>query len=189
MDLGAARETKPQVVHIPWLHIAGETLALMAAMWWLWLVLGAVALAKLGHRVYENRRLVRSGIYDVDLMDGRTFERYLSILFQRLGYKVERTRYRGDYGADLILRRDGKRIVVQAKRWKKSVGVKAVQEAVASKGYYNADAAMVVANQAFTQQARILARANRVELWDRDRLVKETLSHPVGHASPATYSK
>jgi HJR/Mrr/RecB family endonuclease len=110
---------------------------------------------------------------------------YLAALFQRLGYRIERTGRRGDYGADLVVWRDGTKIAVQAKRWTKNIGVKAVQEAVASKGYYKADRAMVVANRPFTQQARILARANEVELWDRERLVREMLSHPVGDTVPA----
>jgi HJR/Mrr/RecB family endonuclease len=34
---------------------------------------------------------------------------------------------------------------------------------------------MVVTNRYFTQAARKLARANRVELWDRDQLVEALL--------------
>ena len=63
----------------------------------------------------------------------------------------------------------------QAKRYKSKVGIKAVQEAVASKGYYKCDRAMVVANNYFTNQARTLASRNKVELWDRKSLVKNLL--------------
>jgi arginyl-tRNA synthetase len=35
-------------------------------------------------------------------MSGKTFEKYLEVLFEKLGYRVERTRYIGDYGAGLI---------------------------------------------------------------------------------------
>ncbi len=34
----------------------------------------------------------------------------------------------GDYGADLVLSKDGRKIVVQAKRWKNVVGIEAVQQ-------------------------------------------------------------
>jgi restriction system protein len=188
--ISAARQTKPDAVHIHWLHVAGEALratwTLAAAFWWFWLLLATVAAVRLGYRIYQQRRLARSGIHEVDIMDGKTFEMYLATLFHRRGYQVEQTRYRGDYGADLVVRRDGTKIAVQAKRWTKNVGVRAVQEAVASKGYYNADAAMVVANRAFTPQARILARANGVELWDRERLVKEMLANPAAGTAQAT---
>jgi len=124
----------------------------------------------------RKKRLAASGIADIDTMDGKAFEEYLEVLFGKLGYKVERTRYVGDYGADLITRKDGVKTVIQAKRYGKAVGIKAVQEAVAAKGMYDCSEAMVVTNSTFTRAAAELARANRVVLWDRDRLVETLLS-------------
>jgi restriction system protein len=80
--------------------------------------------------------------------------------------------------------KDGQRIAVQAKRWTKAVGVKAVQEAVASKGIYKCADALVVANRPFTRQARTLAQANAVTLWDRDVLVAKLLA--VGNGAADT---
>ena len=144
--------------------------------WPLWLLLLLVALGKLAWRAYQTHRLSKSGITEIDRMSGHTFEEYLSTLFRRLGYHVELTSRHGDYGADLVVMKGKKRTAVQAKRWNKKVGVKAVQEAVASKGMYGCDAALVVANQEFTQQAQKLARANKVELWGRSVLVDKLLS-------------
>lgn len=73
-------------------------------------------------------RLKRSGIAEIDKMDGVQFEQYLGHLFRSQGYKAEVTKAAGGYGADLVLSKDGKRIVVQAKRYSKNVGLKAVQE-------------------------------------------------------------
>lgn len=56
------------------------------------------------------------------------------------------------------------------------MGVKGVQEAVAAKGYYGCQAAMVVTNSTFTEQAKVLAQANDVMLWDRTQLVAAVLS-------------
>lgn len=117
-------------------------------------------------------------------MDGATFEEFLDTLFRQLGYRVENTRYRGDYGADLVVSKDGFKTAVQAKRWSKRIGVKAVQEAVASAGYYKCHRALGVANRDFTKQARVLAHANNVELWDRDTLVSKLLA-VRGEAAPA----
>jgi restriction system protein len=136
---------------------------------------------KVAWRIYELRRLSRSGIAEVDRMDGTTFEVFLTTLFRRLGYGVEHTGRRGDYGADLVVTKDGQRIAVQAKRWTKTVGVKAVQEAVASKGIYKCADALVVANRSFRRQARTLAEANHVKLWDRDVLMAKLLA--VGNGS------
>jgi restriction system protein len=124
----------------------------------------------------RKRRLEASGIADIDQMDGKTFEQYLEALFERLGFQVERTRYVGDYGADLVVGKDGVKTIVQAKRWKKPVGVKAVQEAVAAKAMYGCTEAMVVTNSTYSKQAVELAKANKVVLWDRERLVDALLS-------------
>lgn len=144
--------------------------------WPLWLLLLLVALAKLSWRGYQMHRLSKSGISEIDRMSGHTFEEYLCTLFRRLGYRVELTRRHGDYGADLVITKGRHRTAVQAKRWSKRIGVKAVQEAVASKGMYGCDAALVVANREFTQQAQKLARANKVDLWGRGVLVSKLLS-------------
>src|SRR5947208_2473896 len=100
-----------------------------------------------------ERRLRRSGIREIDLTDGPTFEQRLAVLFRKMGYRVERVgETKGDFGGDLILSKDRKRTIVQAKRWGKNIGVKAVQEAVGARGFYKADAAMVVANREYTAQ-------------------------------------
>jgi restriction system protein len=149
----------------------------LVTVWIVPVALGALAIAAIvigiAKRVWRHRRFVSSGMADIDQFGGETFEQYLQVLFTKLGYRVERTKFRGDYGGDLVLRKDGVRTVVQAKRWAKSVGVKAVQEAVAAKGYYDCSEAMVVTNSTFTRQAAHLARKNGVVLWDRDVLMSK----------------
>jgi restriction system protein len=178
--LAEAKPAKPNLIG-PAAHGLEHDLI---AFWPLWLFLLLVALGKLAWRVYQLRRLSKSGIAEIDQMDGHTFEEYLRTLFRRLGYHVELTRRRGDYGADLVVTKGKKRIAVQAKRWSKSVGVKAVQEAVASKAMYSCDGALVVANRQFTKPAQKLAGANKVELWGRDVLVQKLLSVRGRAAAP-----
>lgn len=145
-------------------------------VWPLWVFVGVVFLIRLALAAYRWRRLARSGIREIDRMDGKTFEHYLEVLFTRLGFRVERTRYVGDYGADLVVSRDRVKTAVQAKRFRRKVGVAAVQQAVAAKAQYGCDKAMVVTNAFYTAQAVRLARANKVELWDRNHLVSALLS-------------
>jgi restriction system protein len=164
----------PDVAQAIEAFIDGVLIAL-PSFWPVFVLVGLIVLARVGYQLYRLRRLSRSGIAEVDQMDGATFERFLGTLFRELGYGVELTPHRGDCGADLVLTKDGRRTAVQAKRWSKRVGVKAIQEAVASKGYYRCDAALVVANREFTDQARELARANDVELWGRETLVSKLL--------------
>ena len=110
-------------------------------------------------------------------MDGKTFERYLGLLFEKLGYTVERVGHVGDFGADLILSKDGVKTAVQAKCYKReNVGIKAIQEAFGSVGYYHCEKAMVVTNSYFTNAAKTLAVSDNVELWGRKELINKLLT-------------
>jgi len=140
--------------------------------WPLWVCVGLMALAALAVGLWRQRRIARSGIEEIDRMTGLQFEQYLEWLFCQFGYRVSRTSYQGDYGADLVATKDGVKTAVQAKRSKRRIGIKAVQQAFASTGRYACQQSMVVTNASFTPQAIELARADNVELWDRNRLRK-----------------
>lgn len=120
-------------------------------------------------------RLKKSGIAEIDKMEGVQFEKYLGHLFRSQGYKAEVTQAAGDYGADLVLSKDGKKIVVQAKRYSKNVGLKAVQEVRGAVSHYGASAAWVVTNRDYTEQAYKLAKSNNVRLIGREELIEMLL--------------
>lgn len=113
----------------------------------------------------------KSGINDIDEMKGYQFEDFLLTLFKKKGFTVIQTKASGDFGADLILQRNEKRVVVQAKRYTKKVGIRAVQEAVSALAIYGAKEAWVVTNNYFTDAAVQLAKANSVKLINRDDLM------------------
>lgn len=150
---------------------------LYGALWPLAALLGFMLLVKAGVYLQRRRRYAKAGLADIDHFNGKEFEQYLEALFKKLGYQVRHTPYQGDFGADLVLQQGGEKTVVQAKRYNRRVGVKAVQEAVASKDYYRCDKAMVVTNSYFSRQAEALAKANRVELWDRDTLASRIIAN------------
>lgn len=156
--------------------VVGAVWVLFKLFWPLWVPMLLIFIVRVALKLYKNARLAKSGIAELDKLGGEDFEKYLELLFRKLDYKVMRTPYQGDYGADLVLQKDGVQTVVQAKRYDRSVGVKAIQEAVAAKEYYKANQAMVVTNSYYSQQAKKLAAANQVELWDRDKLVNLLLS-------------
>ncbi|GGI16592.1 restriction endonuclease [Gottfriedia solisilvae] len=124
----------------------------------------------------RNERLRQSGINEIDKMDGVAFEKYLKELFVKMGYSVKLTSVTGDYGADLILEKNNKKIVVQAKRYSKSVGIKAVQEVKSAMSHYKAREAWVVSNSFYTQAAINLAKSNNVRLIDRKELIEQSLA-------------
>lgn len=158
---------------------------MMIIFWPFTVVIVGTMLIRLGIYLYKRHRYSKAGIADIDKLNGKEFEEYLEVFFKKLGYQVHRTPYQGDYGADLIIRKDNIKTVVQAKRYTRSVGVKAVQEAAAAKDYYRGDKAMVVTNSYFSQQAKKLASATQVELWDRECLVSRLLTVTTAPKPPA----
>ncbi|HDX9588878.1 TPA: restriction endonuclease [Bacillus pseudomycoides] len=136
------------------------------------MVSAAIILLYIYVHVKKLRELRQSKICDIDKMNGHQFEEYLGVLFQKLGYQTQVTKASGDFGADLILQKNNKKIIVQAKRYGKNVGISSVQEIVGAKAFYKADETWVVTNSKFTPAARKLASANRVVLIDRERLIQ-----------------
>ena len=150
--------------------------SLVAGILTFFIVLGIVIAVRMILNQQREERLRRSGIYDIDKMDGRQFELYLGLLFKALGYKTEVTRSAGDYGADLVIEKNGVRTVVQAKCYAKNVGIDAVQQVQASKAHYKAAQAWVVTNRGFTEAAENLAKSNGVTLIGRERLIEMMLN-------------
>jgi HJR/Mrr/RecB family endonuclease len=108
----------------------------------------------------------------VDELSGLAFENLLLDKFVVMGFKVESTPKTGDFGADLIVENnEGTRIIVQCKRFKSKVNLKAVQEVVGAMGYYAGDLGIVITNNSFLNSAVKLAESHDIELWDGDKLV------------------
>ncbi|WP_188069750.1 restriction endonuclease [Brevibacillus brevis] len=148
-------------------------------------VMGTALWIAIAQSAKREERLRKSGIREIDTMDGLQFEQYLGLLFRSQGYKVEVTRAAGDYGADLIIQKDGKRIAVQAKRYSKNVGIEAVQQAQASIAHYKAHEAWVVSNRDYTDAARNLAASNKVRLINREKLIEMILlMNPTAKPDP-----
>lgn len=122
----------------------------------------------------SQKKLSRSGMRDIDQMDGLQFESYLKVLMKELGYKSKVTTGSHDFGADLIMKNDNKKIVIQAKRYgyKNNISLNAIQEVFAAQTYYKADESIVITNSMFTKSAKELAQACNVKLYDRYKLAE-----------------
>ncbi len=113
-----------------------------------------------------------SRLYDSDAdLSGVEYEQYCAGLLERSGWSVRLTAGSGDQGVDIFAERDGKRLVIQCKMYSSPVGNKAVQEAVAARGFERADFAAVVSNARYTPAAKQLAAANGVMLLHHSDLV------------------
>ncbi len=118
----------------------------------------------------ESKDFYFVSIDEVDSFTGYEFERFLNILFKKMGYSVEHMKLSGDQGADLIVSKLGEKTIVQAKRHTGKISNKAVQEVVAAIKHFKADKGLVVTNNYFTNSAIELAKSNNIELIDRDKL-------------------
>lgn len=107
----------------PFFKALMQGIGLLFSVWQVWVLVLAAMFVKAVPTLLEHWRLSKAGMPEVDRMTGLQFERFLQILFRQMGYSVERTPYVGDYGGDLVLSKPGERIVVQAKRWNRVVGI------------------------------------------------------------------
>jgi hypothetical protein len=102
------------------------------------------------------------------------FEDFIAFLFQENGYDQKQTGYSSDFGADLIIKRDGLKTAVQVKRYFElhKVGVSDINQVVGAQQYYQCDQAMMITTSSYTPAAKELAEAAKVILWDWHRLEK-----------------
>jgi restriction endonuclease Mrr len=125
----------------------------------------------------ENRRRIEAMLHrdrvrdEINYMSGPEFERFMADLFRQKGYVVEETPLSGDQGVDLILPDlDGKRVVIQLKRWTGPVGNAAVQATFAGMAHYEAAEGWIITTGTFTKSAQELARSTSVRLIDGKEL-------------------
>ncbi len=128
------------------------------------------------YQLAEKKKIEKSGINNIDRMSGYQFEKYLINLFIRLGYKVRHVgsnyyQHHGDFGADLIVEKDGVKTAVRAKNYNNLVGIEAVRRVLGAINYYQCQRGIVVTNNFFSFDARTQASVSNVELWDRNNLI------------------
>jgi restriction system protein len=136
----------------------------------------AVALPAALWRACRERRLVRKlrSIDALRAMDWQDLEVLVRRLFEQKGYRATRLGGDGaDGGVDVVLRREGRLILVQCKQWKtRQVGVGPVRELLGVVALYGADGGMVVTCGVFTKEARAFAQQAGIELIDGQRLLQ-----------------
>src|SRR3990167_8517131 len=122
------------------------------------------------HKVFKN---INEPPEDFNKLSGIEFETYISKLLKNKGYDVIGTKKTGDQGADLIAKKNGKKIIIQVKRHNGNVGNKAVQEVASAIKYYAGDEGWVITNSEFTKSAKELAQKNKIILMNGWELKKQ----------------
>ena len=122
----------------------------------------------------NERNVSDTGLNDLEkisTMTGIEFENFLIRKLNEIGVTdIQNTPASGDQGADVIFKYQGKKVVIQAKRYVGKVGNKAIQEVFAARTFYSCSAAWVITNSSFTDSAIKLAGKLKVVLIDGRKL-------------------
>jgi len=132
------------------------------------------ALASFFGRTRRRRLLeAQSGTNSLRDMNWREFEMLTGEAFRRQGYAIVENGLGGaDGGIDLILRKNGKTILVQCKQWRNQrVDVKVVREMFGILVHEGADAMKIVALGDYTPDARRFAQGKPIELIHGGELI------------------
>ena len=120
------------------------------------------------------------------------FEAYVGQLFQRKGYSVALRGRTGDQGVDVELKnQDGKRAIVQCKRYRTTVGSETVRELFGTLIHEKAAHAFLVTTANVSDAARSWAKNKPITLIDGETLVQianslQTEREFIGHPQRPT---
>ncbi|MCC5045534.1 MULTISPECIES: restriction endonuclease [Xanthomonas] len=142
-----------------------------------WTLLGVCWLAALFSylRTRSRRRFLetRTSLESLAAGGWRQFEQLVGEAFRRQGYSVEETGLGGaDGGIDLILRKDGRRTLVQCRQWKRQqVGVSIVREMFGLLAHHHAHAVKIACIGTYTKDAERFAEGKPIELIGGEQLL------------------
>jgi restriction system protein len=158
-----------------WHLVSSHALAFgLAASMLVLLAIGAAILAaRAAHREQVRRAELERNIAVTDAMSGPAFEQYVARLMRRSGFRrVQVCGGSGDRGADVIAYTgDGRRVVVQCKRYTGAVGDPHLQRFNGTVwSIHHADVALFVTTGRPTAKARELAEMVGIILVDRHAL-------------------
>lgn len=136
------------------------------------LVGAVISLLKSSRRRGLLQSAANSGSKVLTGISWQEFEVLVGEAFRRKGYSVEESGGGGaDGGVDLILRKDGEKVLVQCKQWRAyKVGVKAVRELYGVMAATGASHGYVVISGRFTEDAVRFATGREIDLIDGEKL-------------------
>ncbi|WP_440975279.1 restriction endonuclease [Pseudoxanthomonas winnipegensis] len=143
-----------------------------------WMVLAICWIGAMASFVGSRRRRklldTRTDLESLSQGGWRQFELLVGEAFRRQGYAVEETGLGGaDGGIDLILRKDGRRTLVQCKQWKRQqIGVSVVREMAGLLAHHHAHAVKIVCVGSYTKDAERFAQGKPIELMGGAQLLE-----------------
>lgn len=108
----------------------------------------------------------QTGINSIRSLGWRQFEELLGEVYRRQGYTVAENSGAGaDGGVDLVLKKDGRTVLVQCKQWRTAkVGVRVVREMFGIMTAQKAEMSIIVTSGSFTSEAKDFAAGKAIDL-------------------------
>jgi hypothetical protein len=124
-----------------------------------------------GEKIDINKLgLLTNSLEDIDPHD---FEFFVAKILSKRGYHTELTKLVGDDGVDVLAYdKSQRRIAIQCKRYKKSVGPAIIREMKGAQKLNHCDASVVVTTSWFTDAAQRTANQLNIGLIDGDDIVQ-----------------
>jgi|SRR5690348_14869595 len=156
------------LMFLPFIQIIGGLFAAAIPLFGLW---GAVS-RRLELRGDRNRFDRQTGVDSIGRLNWQEFERLLGETYRQQGFDViQRGGPVADGGADLELRKNGEKLLVQAKHWKtRVVRLPQVRELWGAVADERADGGIFVTSGTFTNDARAWTKGKNLKLVDGDEL-------------------
>ena len=135
----------------------------------------------------KRRRLVdeQQSLETLRATSWKDFEHLVAEAYGRRGFTVDYSLGKGsDGGVDLVLRKDGRKSLVQCRQWKVfSVGRPVLQQMFGIMTAEGADEVIIVTSGRFTDEARAFASGKPIQLLDGPNLLKLVKSVQAGRES------
>lgn len=169
---------------------AGVLASVFTPLAWLLLALCWLGAAMSWLGSHRSRQLLdtRTDLDSIAALGWCQFELLVGEAFRRRDYTVEQTGLGGaDGGIDLILRRNGRRTLVQCKQWRRQkVPVNVVREMYGLLAHHQADEVKIACSGGYTDDAARFAEGKPIQLISGDELLRmiRTVQAAVAPASP-----
>jgi len=121
----------------------------------------------------QQKQLVTISLEELYEMNPISFEKYVAKLFQQRGYRVKHRGRAGDMGVDLELRNgNGRRAIVQCKRYRNTVGPEVIRELYGTLIHEKVAHGFLVTTGSISKAARKWAKGKPLTLIDGEMLVQ-----------------
>jgi len=130
----------------------------------------------------RDRRLSSSRIGELDYMSAGRYKKFVLSFLRLLGYTVEEMPGENRRGrlvkhpeVDALAEKDGSRYAVVARKWDQGMGTHVLVRLERTMQKYGCSKAIIVNNGVFEPVELEEGEKKGIELWDREKLIKELL--------------